>query len=528
MWNGQVYQFRVLCFGVKNAPFTFNRLGQSIRLYLNLRGIRIIIYLDDILVLASSFDQCIKDAQFVIDTLVSLGFQIKIEKCVFTPSQDFFFLGYLWNTKEMTCSLPEEKLQNIKLLCKEALATLWVTVRLLQKLLGCAISARPAVPLTRARSRGIQRMVLDHYHGTVKSAKKLVRLTKWAREDILWWLQLDTDDCHLSLRSIPVWESVRLASDAMDTAVGSVLEGQVMYEELDNTTARRRIAQKEWLAFELTILPKLTTLRDKVVTWHVDNMNVRQAWLNSGSVRDIWMCRKIVELQILLHKQNTLVIPVYIRSAQHLHADLISRNKVLPDWHLSEAVAGNLFNILGHPEIDLMASANSHQVSQYYSALVDREAVGIDAFTKNWDQFSLAYVFPPPVMMELILNRIFQCSRNSQFIVISPWKPKAQWFPKAVKLAVQPPIRLPVSLETVTDLAESNCYPATPSGGKIKFVAWLLSGKEGQKLENCPLGLSRLYSRAGRRQLKSAMDWVSDIGPSFVGGINWMNLPRVQ
>ena len=90
VWNGKIYQFRCLCFGLKNAPFIFDRLGKAVRCYLNLRGIRIIIYLDDILVLASTFGKCLKDAQFVVDTLVRLGFYIKVEKCVFTPSQKFF------------------------------------------------------------------------------------------------------------------------------------------------------------------------------------------------------------------------------------------------------------------------------------------------------------------------------------------------------------------------------------------------------------------------------------------------------
>ena len=150
VWNGKIYQFKVLCFGVKNAPFTFNRLGQQLRMYFNLRGVCIIIYIDDIIILSDSFEKCIKDAQFVIDKLIELGFQIKTEKCVLTPSQHFFFLGYLWDSNMMTCELPEEKLLNIKSLCKEILADNRVRVRLMQRLMGCVISTRPAVPMSRA------------------------------------------------------------------------------------------------------------------------------------------------------------------------------------------------------------------------------------------------------------------------------------------------------------------------------------------------------------------------------------------
>ena len=129
-------------------------------------------------------------------------------------------------------------------------------------------------------------MVLDNYKGTVRSANKRVLLSDWAKEEVLWWLALDINVCRMSLRSIPVWESDRLATDAMDTAVGSVFRGKVMYEVLDDKVAKQTIAHKEWLAFSKTVLPILNVMRDKVITWHVDNMNVRQAWLNSGSVKD--------------------------------------------------------------------------------------------------------------------------------------------------------------------------------------------------------------------------------------------------
>ena len=147
--------------------------------------------------------------------------------------------------------------------------------------MGCVISTRPAMQMSRARSRVIQRMVLDHYRGK-STANKLVKLSAWAKEDVHWWMDLDSRECNMSLRSIPVWQSQRLATDAMDTAIGSVFRGRVMYEVLDSMVSKQPIAHKEWLAFSKTVLPNLELLRDTVVSWHVDNMNVRQAWLNGG------------------------------------------------------------------------------------------------------------------------------------------------------------------------------------------------------------------------------------------------------
>ena len=145
-------------------------------------------------------------------------------------------------------------------------------VRDIQRLMGCAISSRPAVPLTSAWFRGIQEMVLRYFKGTVASAKKVVRLTGLAKEEVNWWLNLAIEDCQVSLRSAPVWETSRLATDAMDTAVVSVFEGKVLYEELDKYVSRMRILHKEWLAFAWTVNPILESLKNRIICLNVDNI----------------------------------------------------------------------------------------------------------------------------------------------------------------------------------------------------------------------------------------------------------------
>merc|ERR1712030_28613 len=113
-------------------------------------------------------------------------------------------------------------------------------------------------------------MVLDHYKDK-KSADKIVVLTAWARNDIMWWVNLNANECNMSLRSFPAWESERLATDAMDYAIGSIFRGAEMYEVLDCNKAKQTIAHKEWLAFSRTILPNLESLRNQIISWHVDN-----------------------------------------------------------------------------------------------------------------------------------------------------------------------------------------------------------------------------------------------------------------
>ena len=122
--------------------------------------------------LSISYDQCLIDAQIVVDTLVSLGFMIKAKKSVTTPSQSFFYLGYLWDSRAMTCTLPPEKLDNIKFYCREILKNQFFPVSLLLSLLGTALAARPAVALARAMTRGLQQLIQTHYTSKTKAGLK--------------------------------------------------------------------------------------------------------------------------------------------------------------------------------------------------------------------------------------------------------------------------------------------------------------------------------------------------------------------
>ena len=167
-----------------------------------------------------------------------------------------------------------------------------VSVRLLKSFLGKAMSTRPAVRLARATTRGIQRQSNLHYNGTSSSLKKLINISNWGKEELQWWINLNLAECSLPLETVPIWNTVRLATDAMDTALGSVLEGRIHYRIFTKEELLHTIAHKEWMAFEETVEANLSTLANKVVTWHVDNQNVKQAWLNLGTIRHHWLCDK--------------------------------------------------------------------------------------------------------------------------------------------------------------------------------------------------------------------------------------------
>ena len=73
-WEGKVFQFRVLPFGLSLSPWVFTRITRELASSLRSRGIRIRMYLDDWLVLALSFQLCRAHLRSVLSQAQLLGF----------------------------------------------------------------------------------------------------------------------------------------------------------------------------------------------------------------------------------------------------------------------------------------------------------------------------------------------------------------------------------------------------------------------------------------------------------------------
>ncbi len=84
-------------------------------------GIRLIIYLDDILIMDESKALAQKHTAVVASLLTSLGFVISNEKSMFAPTQEIQFWGFRVDSMLMSLSLSGEKISSIKKECQHLL-----------------------------------------------------------------------------------------------------------------------------------------------------------------------------------------------------------------------------------------------------------------------------------------------------------------------------------------------------------------------------------------------------------------------
>lgn len=108
-FQNQLYEFNCLPFGLNTAPLVFTKLLRSVAKYLRQRGCKVVIYLDDILIVGRDFNECYRWVKMTKKALLSLGFVINKEKSILTPTQEIEYLGYKFNSNRMTLGLPKEK-----------------------------------------------------------------------------------------------------------------------------------------------------------------------------------------------------------------------------------------------------------------------------------------------------------------------------------------------------------------------------------------------------------------------------------
>ena len=109
----KLYQFNCLPFGLASAPWVFTKTLKPVAALGRELGMRLVVYTDDILLMAESQESARDQASALIYLLQCLGFTINKEKTISEPCQTLEFLGFTVNTLTMELALPLEKLKKI-------------------------------------------------------------------------------------------------------------------------------------------------------------------------------------------------------------------------------------------------------------------------------------------------------------------------------------------------------------------------------------------------------------------------------
>lgn len=223
-WKSDLVEFTCLPFGLSSSPRVFTKVMKPIVAELRNKGIKLVIYLDDLAIVSGSHKKGEMDAKIVVNLLESLGFVVNHEKSSLTPSQQITYLGFVINSVNMTVSLPKEKLDHLITQASALYNKTFCTVRNLAHMIGLIVSSFPAIKPAKLYYRELDALKQRALHENEDNFEAEICLSDEAKIELEWFIsksRLFNGSCFVKPST-----TITLTTDASLSGWGVVCEDQ--------------------------------------------------------------------------------------------------------------------------------------------------------------------------------------------------------------------------------------------------------------------------------------------------------------
>ena len=354
-WEGNLFQCMTLMFGLAPAPRIFTKLLKVPISVLRRLQIRVIIYIDDMLLFAQSQEDILTARDSAIYLLQALGLTINWGKSTLTPNQKVEYLGVIVNSTDLTLLLPEVKIEQLKTMCKNTLTKKVLTVRNLAKVTGRLRATAQAFSPAPLQLRNLQRLMKT----ALKKYECRIPLDQGSVLELNWWIQnLESQNGKpVSLKT----PDLTIISDSSLEGWGAFCQSLRAGGKWSREETTLHINYLELLAVEKAILTFTRIHKVNSIHMLIDNTNALSYLLKMGGKTSQEMNDLAKKIWDYLLKNKISCTGEYIPSELNTEADEESRTTDQSEWKLNQLVFQKICANLGQPEVDLFASLACHQ-----------------------------------------------------------------------------------------------------------------------------------------------------------------------
>ena len=191
MSEGTVYQFKALCFGLSTAPQVFTGVFAAVSAWAHARGIRLLCYLDDWLVLSSSEKKAKESIRELLSLCRTLGIVINEKKSNLVPSLSAKYLGMTIDTGAGKVFPSLARVEKFLTVAERFCTMQSPPAQLWQVVLGHLASLERLVPHGRLRMLSLQWHLKSQWSPESDPPSLPVALPEEARRDLSWWMVRD-------------------------------------------------------------------------------------------------------------------------------------------------------------------------------------------------------------------------------------------------------------------------------------------------------------------------------------------------
>ena len=466
-----VYQYRGFPNELAEAPRKFTKLLKPLCGLLTFLGIRFVTYIDDMLVMHQDRETLLKQASWICQAFMYLGFIINVKKSVTTPSHRVKFLGFILDSTQQTISLSEEKVQKLQKMSQAYIRKPKCTKRSLAQVIGNLQACAPAIIPAPLHYRSLQLQLINI---DAEDWDTRVHLNQASIRDLEWW----TKNLH-KWNGTP-WKmqdpSLTVSTDASQTGWGAASsQGGEAQESWTMAEATAHINVLELKAIQLGLTALAGNVKNSTILIKSDNTTALAYVEKKGGTKCRDLTAKAIEIWEWALKRNNHLNTQHVPGKLNIRADTLSRWRDPSDYKLSTHLYNKLHGTWGPFSIDLFARKWNAQTKRFYSWKTHPEAEGTDAMTQRWPERG-AYAFPPYCLIPKILREI-QYQELEEIVLIAPiWKAMS-WYTTLVDLSIANPIKLPTRYLIISD-KEGNQTKAPHI-----LAAWKLSSRNSKRLE---------------------------------------------
>lgn len=350
-WRGRQVASTVLPFGLSISPYIFTRItGWLARTIRSRFGLSAAVYIDDFLIGAETPDKLREGLGKVKELFERLGVCLS-PKTAQTPSEEVEYLGLVWNARDKTVSITDQRRKEYRRRIKNLLRA-GQTRKVWQQTIGKLLFLREVVGPTVRHVRSLLHQIRRRPEG------KLIQAEGEAREDLVWWLNALSHPVSFSLQLQPV--SATITTDASEDWLGGIIElwnanqdkvggaqgakgvqvsgvGTQQQQEKQQETRRevfqgkasyseKHINIKELEALYEAVRTNIEKLEGRRALWFTDSTTAKAAIARQGTQnlsREAWATTK--RILDLLQERNISLIPQHVPGRLNCGVDSLSR-----------------------------------------------------------------------------------------------------------------------------------------------------------------------------------------------------------